>query len=132
MDIALCIYEPETKTLNYSGANNPCWVIREGKELIELEADKNPVSIYFRMQSFTTKTIQLKDNDCVYLFTDGFHDQFGGDQNKKFQKKNLKKLILENNQESLDLQYKLLEKSIETWKVYNPQVDDITILGIRV
>lgn len=132
MDIALCVYDTDSRTLHFSGANNPCWIVRNGHELIELKPDKNPVSIYYRMESFTTQDFQLQENDCIYLFTDGYSDQYGGEHGKKYQKKKLKELILRINSQPLVVQKELFKQTFDEWKGENPQVDDVTLLGVRV
>lgn len=132
MDIALCVYDTDTRMLHFCGANNPCWIVRNGKELIELKPDKNPVSIYYRMVSFTTQDFQLQENDCIYMFTDGFSDQYGGEHCKKYQKKNLKELISRISSHPLVVQKEILNQTFDAWRGENPQVDDITILGIKV
>ena len=89
MDISLCVYNKQNHLLNYSGANNNGYIIR-GFELIELLASKLPIGIYpGEQQKFNSQCFQLQKNDCLYLFTDGFSDQFGGPNGKKYKKKNL-------------------------------------------
>ncbi len=89
MDIALCSYNSETQELSYAGAYNPLVLIRDNK-LTEYRATRNPIGHYYREISFETQVIKIKKGDTIYLFTDGFTDQFGGERNKKFQKKRLK------------------------------------------
>jgi serine phosphatase RsbU (regulator of sigma subunit) len=132
MDISLCVLDIETKLLSYCGANNPCWIVQRNNNFIELNPNKNTVAINMRMDPFTQQSVQLKSGDCIYLFTDGFADQFGGDHTKKFQQKTLKELIVSNASRSMTEQMTVLEKTFVDWMGNNPQVDDVTILGIRV
>jgi serine phosphatase RsbU (regulator of sigma subunit) len=132
MDIALCVINLDTKVMDYSGANNPCWIVTKDKEVVELKPDKNPVSIYLRMQPFSLRTVQLQSNDSVYLFTDGFADQFGGPQNKRYYISNLMKFVLDHHKIELTQVKEELEKEFISWKGSNNQIDDVTILGIRV
>jgi serine phosphatase RsbU (regulator of sigma subunit) len=132
MDISLCVYDKTSKILNYSGANNDCYVIR-GSEIIELKAAKLPIGIYpGEEQSFHSITMQLEKNDSIFMFTDGFADQFGGPAGKKFKKKNLLSMILKNSSLPLKQQKKLLEEEFHRWKEQFEQTDDITIFGVRV
>ena len=138
MDISLCVLNTKTLELNYSGANNPIYIIHQidnaETELIEVKADKFPVGAFVdeQVQSFTSKKIQLKKNDLVYLFSDGFADQFGGDKGKKFKYKQLKDILLENQNLSLAKQYSVLEERFTNWKGKLEQVDDVLVIGIRV
>ncbi len=131
MDIALCCLHKSGK-LEFSGANNPCWVIRDGK-CEEFKGDKQPIGIYTgEARSYNTHSVQLQPNDLVYVFTDGFADQFGGEKGKKFKYKKLKELLLANWKEPLQKQQELLINTYESWRGSLEQVDDILIMGIRV
>ena len=138
MDISLCVLNTKTLELNYSGANNPIYIIYQidnaETELIEVKADKFPVGAFVdeQVQSFTSKKIQLQKNDLIYLFSDGFADQFGGDKGKKFKYKQLKDILLENQNLSLAKQYSVLEERFTNWKGKLEQVDDVLVIGIRV
>lgn len=129
MDIALCSLSGSK--LKYAGAHNPLWIIREN-ELIEIKANHQPIGKYRNSQPFTTHTIDLFKGDCVYLFTDGFADQFGGEKGKKYKKANLKKLLLSINGEPMQKQRDVLQYTFENWTGNLEQIDDVCVMGVRV
>jgi serine phosphatase RsbU (regulator of sigma subunit) len=131
MDIALCSMNIQTSELWFAGANNPLYIIRNN-ELIEFKGDKMPISIHERMNSFTLNENKLKKNDCLYLVTDGFADQFGSGDKKKFSRKSLKNLILENSPKPMAEQKKIFYYVLNDWKGNSPQIDDITLMGIKI
>ncbi len=131
MDIALCALNFKTNELNFSGANNGLIII-QNNELIEIKADKQPIGIYATSKSFTNHKIQLNNGDSLYVYTDGFADQFGGTKGKKFKYEPLRKLLLENKEKSMDHQKEVLNKVFEDWKGGLEQVDDVCIIGVRV
>ena len=132
MDIAICIFDPKTKNLQYSGAYNPLYLIRNN-EILETKADKMPIGIYVKEKDhFTNHQIQLQKNDTVYIFSDGYVDQFGGETNGKFKPKRFKETILAIQKEPLPKQKEILDKTIEEWRGKNDQVDDILVIGFRV
>jgi len=131
MDMALCIFNPKTSELQYSGANNPLYHIRKNV-LTEIKADKMPVGINaIEEESFTNHSMQLKPGDIVYIFSDGYADQFGGPQNKKFKYGPLKELLIGISDQSMEKQRNELDKVITKWKGDEYQVDDILIFGIK-
>jgi serine phosphatase RsbU (regulator of sigma subunit) len=131
MDMALCVFNPRTSELQYSGANNPLYHIRN-KVLTEIKADKMPVGINaIEENSFTNHSLQLKPGDIVYIFSDGFADQFGGPLDKKFKYGPLKELLIKLSDRTMEKQRKELERVIDEWKGDNDQVDDILIFGIK-
>ena len=131
MDMALCVFNPKTLELQYSGANNPLYHIRENV-LTEIKADKMPVGINaIEEESFTNHSLQLKPGDIVYLFSDGYADQFGGPQNKKFKYGPLKELLIGISNQSMEKQRDELDRVITTWKGDEYQIDDILIFGIK-
>ncbi|MFH2141946.1 MAG: tetratricopeptide repeat protein [Bacteroidota bacterium] len=140
LDIALCALnihsENDSFTLQYAGANNPLFIVTTQKKLIEIEPDKQPVAIYENMTSFTNHIIQLQKGDTIYLTSDGYADQFGGQNNKKFKKKQLKELFVDIAGKPMDEQKQILETTIENWQstgdVKNDQIDDVTILGMKI
>lgn len=138
MDISLCVLNTKTLELNYSGANNPIYIIHQIENAVtrisEVKADKFPVGAFVdeQVQSFTSKQIQLQKNDLVYLFSDGFADQFGGDKGKKFKYKQLKDILLENQNLSMIEQRSILENKFTNWKGKLEQVDDVLVIGIKV
>ena len=148
MDLALCSIDLKKRELKYAGANNPLYIVRsvnepnlEGKEvtitndehnLFEYKADKQPIGSYLEHTNFTTHTIQLKKGDTVYIFSDGFADQFGGERGKKFKYKPFKQLLLANQHKPMEIQRNILAEAIESWRGQLEQIDDICIIGVRV
>lgn len=131
MDISIIKYNKKENSLDYAGANNPLFVVRN-KKLMEYKADKMPISIHrFADQSFTNNNIKLEKDDIIYLFTDGFADQFGGLKGKKYKIHNFKNLLVSVSDFDLSEQKKILSKSFDDWKGRLEQVDDILVLGIR-
>lgn len=131
MDISLCAINTETKQIQWSGANNPLWYIND-QQLFELKADKQPIGKNDNPKPFTTHTLQLKTGDLLYLFTDGYADQFGGAKGKKFKYKQLEELILKNSTLNSEQQKDNLEKVFDNWKGGLEQVDDVCVMGIRL
>ena len=128
MDIALCVIEGET--LQYAGANNPLWLIRNN-ELFEFKADKQPVGNFEHPKPYQTHEIALQKGDIIYIFSDGFADQFGGSKGKKFKSANLKKLLLAIHQKEIKEQKEALELEFDKWKGPLEQLDDVCIMGVR-
>jgi serine phosphatase RsbU (regulator of sigma subunit) len=132
MDIVICCYDFDTMQLNFAAANNSLYLIRD-EQLLEYKADKFPVGKYQNEQSsFTLQTISLQKNDCIYTFTDGFADQFGGPHGKKYKYKQFKEQLLKNHHLSLEIQKKLIDIEIENWKGSLEQIDDILTIGIKI
>lgn len=132
MDLALCIIDKQKKNVQYAGAFNPMICIREG-QLVEYKADRMPVGIHGKMKEhFTTHLVELKKGDSIYLFSDGYADQFGGKENRKFLSRNFKNLLLELSSFPMNEQEKLLIETLESWQGKIPQVDDILIIGFRI
>ena len=129
MDVALCLLKG--KYLRYAGANNPIWIVRHG-EMIELKPNKQPVGKHAQEAPFETKEFNLADGDALYLFSDGFADQFGGVKAKKFKSASLKKLILSIQTLPMDKQCAKLEESFEKWRGSLEQVDDVCVIGVRI
>ena len=132
MDIALI--RLQNNTLYFAGANNPLWIIsnvNDKKELIELAPDKQPIGSHPYPKSFTLHTHQLKNGDAIYLFSDGFADQFGGPRRKKFMYRNFAELILSIQEKNMNEQHNLLESAIEEWRGPLEQIDDILVIGLR-
>ena len=131
IDMALCVFNPRTLELQYAGANNPLYHVRH-KLLTEIKPDKMPVGINaIEEESFTNHSMKLKPGDLVYIFSDGFADQFGGPHDKKFKYGPLKELLIRISDRNMDQQHRELEKVIDAWKGDTPQVDDILIFGIK-
>ncbi|MEN9443115.1 MAG: Phosphoserine phosphatase RsbP [Bacteroidota bacterium] len=130
MDIALCIMHTDTNTLHYAGANIPLYIVRQG-QLLEYRPTKNPISYYIKEKNFTNNIIQLQSQDRIYISTDGFFDQFGGDYQSKFLSKHFKEIIVQFADVPFHEQNTLLQTTLDTWKGLNPQNDDITVLGME-
>ena len=131
MDIALCALNKHF--LSYSGANNPLWIIRrDSKQVEEIKADRQPMGKFAFAHPYCTHQIQLCKDDCFYIFTDGFADQFGGVNNKKFKPGRLKNLLISIQQQPMEEQKKLLEIAFDNWKGDQEQVDDMCIMGVKI
>ncbi len=130
LDIALCVLDTTTNVLQYSGAYNPLMILREG-EIIEIGATKNPVGNHVKEKDFENKDVQLRNNDLIYLFSDGYLDQFGGEENRKFTKKRFKEMLLAHQDKPLTEQQEILADTLSDWQKGHAQVDDITVLGIK-
>src|SRR5688500_15188783 len=133
MDIALCSLNKNTLELEFAAAFNPLYIV-SGQELMEIKADKFPIgNLHLGEQKlFTNHTIQLKKGDSIYLFSDGFADQFGGPLNKKFKYSSFKQKLVEIQHLTMEEQKAVLDETIEKWKGIYEQVDDILVFGVRV
>ncbi len=132
MDISLCAYHPKTKKLEWAGANNPLWLLQNG-ELIETKADKQPIGMNENSKPFINHTFNLSVGDSIYLFTDGFADQFGGETGqKKLTRKRFKDLIMSLQSKSLQEQGIALDKFIIEYKKEIEQIDDILVIGVKI
>ncbi len=140
MDISLICFEPADGThdklsVKWAGANNPLWIVKKMENdfhLDEIKPNKQPIGKTDAPLPFTTHRFQIHKGDSLYLFTDGYADQFGGSKDKKFKYQQLKELILANSHLSMLEQQKVLDTAIENWKGSSEQVDDILVIGIRV
>jgi serine phosphatase RsbU (regulator of sigma subunit) len=130
MDISVCALDVKTGVLEWAGANNPLFLIQNG-ELNHVKADKMPVAIHDRMEPFTLNTFQLHKGDTFYTFSDGYVDQFGGANQKKFLSKNFKDVIMGIQDKSMYEQGVKLDEVFEEWKKDVEQVDDVTVIGLR-
>lgn len=131
MDIALCALKG--KTLHYSGAHNPLWLIRKGAvEVEEIKGNKQPVGNFSHSVPFTSHTIETNSGDSLYIFSDGFVDQFGGEQGKKFKASNLKKLLLSIQHLEIADQKQAIEEAFEQWKGSTEQIDDVCLIGVKL
>jgi len=150
MDISLCALNTKTKELRWAGANNPLWVISkndvlkgsedaEGRKLEtdnltlhEIKADKQPIGEFELATPFTTRSIQLKKGDTIYTFTDGYPDQFGGENGKKYKSGKFKRTLLAIAQKDINEQHRLLDEEFESWRSGIEQIDDVCVIGVRV
>lgn len=117
--------------LKYAGAHNPLWIIRNG-EILETKANKQPIGKFDNPQPYNTHTFELQKGDAIYIFTDGFPDQFGGEKGKKFMYKPFKNLLLSIQNKSMEEQNIILEEHFENWKGNLEQVDDVCVIGVRI
>ncbi|MFW6364518.1 MAG: tetratricopeptide repeat protein [Bacteroidota bacterium] len=132
MDISLSVIDPEEDMLYFSGAYNPVYIIREG-QLHEVKADRMPIGIHASYQDnpFSIKTFKLTEGDHIYMFSDGFYDQFGGERGLKFGRKSFKNMLIDNSDKTMSEQHKELQKTLSEWQKNWPQIDDIMVLGIH-
>lgn len=131
MDISLLSIDKKNKKIQWSGANNPLWYIQEN-EFKQIKADKQPIGKTDNPAPFTAHDIEYREGTVFYLFTDGFADQFGGSKGKKFKYGQLKELILSNVSLPMERQMEILNTHFENWRGNLEQVDDVTIIGIRL
>jgi serine phosphatase RsbU (regulator of sigma subunit) len=122
--------ETESK-MYWAGANNPLWLIRNG-DLIEYKPNKQPIGKYSENKPFTTHEIELQKGDCIYIFTDGFSDQFGGEKGKKYKSAKFKELLLSIQNESMEKQKSLIDIEFEKWRGDLEQNDDVCVIGFSV
>jgi serine phosphatase RsbU (regulator of sigma subunit) len=150
MDMALAVLDTKNRELHYAGANNPLYIIRSKKSsddletlthsvhengefnLYEVKADKQPIGVHWEETAFRNHSIPLKEHDAIYLFSDGYIDQFGGAHRKKFKSLNFKNLLLSIQHEPMMRQQEILEQTFETWRGDLEQIDDVSVIGIRI
>jgi serine phosphatase RsbU (regulator of sigma subunit) len=150
MDMAVAILNKQKKVLHFAGAHNPLYLIRKSSRineqetaleasvigndyhLFEIKGDKQPVGFHWEEKKFTSHSITLLSQDTIYVFTDGFIDQFGGEQRKKFKAIRFKELILSVQEESMDQQKLILANAFDNWRGDIEQIDDVCVIGIRI
>jgi serine phosphatase RsbU (regulator of sigma subunit) len=138
MDMSLVVIDLQKMNMEFAGANNPLYMIRENR-LDETKADRMPISYHIDSIKFSSHLMQLNKGDTIYLFSDGYADQFGGPSGKKFKYQAFKNLLFENRHRSMEEMKKLLDDTIEAWRapqgpdgeIYE-QVDDILVIGVRI
>ena len=131
MDISIGKLNLETKQLEWSGANSPLWIINQN-EIIELAPSKQPIGQFTNYEPFKNSVVQLKSKDTVYLFSDGYADQFGGEKGKKLKSKKMKEIVLSIQNRSMSDQKIYLESFFEDWKSNLEQLDDVCVVGFRI
>jgi tetratricopeptide (TPR) repeat protein/serine phosphatase RsbU (regulator of sigma subunit) len=132
MDLAMILLNRENLTLHFAGANNPLLIVREG-EMISYEGDRMPIGVHiYDEEAFTNQIVNLKKGDKLYMFSDGYVDQFGGKRGRKLMSKNFKNLLLETSQFPLKEQREKLEQFFDKWKGDQKQIDDIVIIGLEI
>lgn len=134
MDISLCAVNLKSRQLQFAGANNSVYIVRK-KELMEIKADKQSIGAdveHAEVKIFKNHLFQLEKGDCVYLFTDGYADQFGGSSGKKFKYKQFHEVLIAHHDKPMEEQCKILDEHHKAWKGNLEQVDDILVIGFRV
>ncbi|MBC7125628.1 MAG: SpoIIE family protein phosphatase, partial [Bacteroidales bacterium] len=132
MDIAIYIIDEETQTLQFAGANNPLILIRNN-ELTHIKGDKMPIGIHLRGElPFTNNVIQIQKGDVIYTFSDGYVDQFGGEDGRKFMIKHFKELLLEIHHKPMSEQRQILDETLKNWHGNTPRIDDVVVMGVRI
>jgi serine phosphatase RsbU (regulator of sigma subunit) len=130
MDIAVCVVDFDSNILWYAGANNPLYLVRGG-ELTHYRADKMPVAIHYKMLPFTLNKIEIQKGDAFYIFSDGYSDQFGGPKQKKFMSLQLRETLIAMTGKPMLQQGERLNEIFEEWRGDSPQIDDVTLIGVR-
>ena len=131
MDISLCAFNTKTNKLEWAGANNPLWLINN-QELVETKADKQSIGNSEGSKPFTNHTFTLKTGENIYIFSDGFQDQFGGEGEKKFTKRRFKELLLTLQNLTIQAQGIAIDKFIVDYRKETEQTDDILVMGVKV
>jgi serine phosphatase RsbU (regulator of sigma subunit) len=131
MDIALCVYHKSTQTYQFAGANRPLWCLKKSGELIEIKGNKQAIGFQHQMEPFTTTPVPALHGDSIYLMTDGFVDQFGGPNAKKYMASRLKLKLSEIATQPFDLQKMNLEWEFNQWRGDQEQIDDVCLLAIK-
>jgi serine phosphatase RsbU (regulator of sigma subunit)/HAMP domain-containing protein len=133
MDLSLCVIDPVNKTIDYAGANNPIYIFRN-KQFTEIKADKMPIGYLDDQQQrkFTNHRIEVEPGDTVYIFSDGYADQFGGPKGKKFMVNQFRNMLASIHHLPLSEQQDILDRTIENWRGGLEQVDDILVIGFRL
>ena len=132
MDIALTIIDTKKHEIEFAGAFNPLYLVRD-EQLIEKKADRMPIGLHIQTDiPFTANRFEYKPEDIIYMFSDGYADQFGGPKNTKFKTKNLKSLLLDISRYPLDKQVEIIDRNHLEWRGTTPQLDDILVVGIKL
>ena len=133
IDLSVCVFNEKKRELNFSGAFHPIFIVRSEKELIEINGDKMQIGIAAdEEQPFTNHVINLNEGDMIYLFTDGFVDQFGGPQGKKFKFSNFRNMLKKIYPLTANEQKEQLKQTFNNWKGDQPQLDDILVFGLKI
>ena len=131
MDMAFCMINNETNEVNFAGAYNPLYIFRNN-ELINLKADKMPIGVHKKERDFLNQKFQLLKGDCLYMFSDGFIDQFGGPDGKKYLRKRFNEFLQDIHNLPMTEQRSLLLKEHINWKGNYSQIDDILVIGLKI
>jgi serine phosphatase RsbU (regulator of sigma subunit) len=132
MDIALCKINLKKKTLEYAGAHRPLYYVSNG-ELIEIKGDKFPIggAQYKTRTNFSTTRMEINPGDSAFFCSDGFPDQFGGPDNRKFSPQRIRAIISENTKAEIETINNAFDQEFEQWKGDNKQTDDVLMIGIK-
>jgi len=132
IEIALCVFDPKKRSVEFAGANRPLYLIRKGK-VIQYRGDRMPIGIYEQEElPFNKQVIKLETGDSLYLFSDGYADQMGGSKRKTYRVSKLRKLLLEIQDKDMAAQEKILQEKHLEWRGKDEQIDDILVAGIRL
>ena len=132
IDMSLCIIDSEKQKLQFSGAHNPLYIIKNNK-LQVIKGDRMPVSIHKKADvPFTNHEIDFSQDDIIYMFSDGFYDQIGGPNDRKFMSRKFQELLLDIHKNPMEQQKEILNKTLEDWRGDNIQLDDILVIGIKL
>jgi serine phosphatase RsbU (regulator of sigma subunit) len=133
MDVTLIAISKHSNELLFAGANNPIYIVSDG-ELKRIKGDKFPVGAFLedQIQKFTTHKIQVKSGDCLYLFSDGFADQFGGKVGKKYKYAQFQEKLKKVSKMAINQQKEVVENEFKDWKGSHEQVDDVLLIGIKI
>ena len=151
MDMSLVLIDPEKKELFFSGANRPLFLVRKKDDtradetlalnlstgtpehdLYVIKGDRQPIGVHWEETAFTEHLVRYREGDALYMFTDGFVDQYGGENRKKFKMRNFQNLLLSLQDTPIDRQKEVLEEAFSTWMGRNEQIDDVTVFGIKL
>jgi serine phosphatase RsbU (regulator of sigma subunit) len=132
MDMSMCALDLDTNTLRFAGASNPMYLLRNN-QIETIQADKMAIGQQFEGTfNFATKELALRKGDTIYLFSDGFADQFGGPKGKKFKYSRFKELLIDIHKKKMDKQHQILLETMDTWQGSLEQLDDLCVLGYKV
>jgi PAS domain S-box-containing protein len=133
MDIAFCKIDKKKKQVEYAGAHRPLYYLKKDGELVEIKGDKFPIGggIYKNQTNFENHVIDYQEGDSMFFCSDGFPDQFGGPQNRKFGPKRTRQMIVDNQGKDMDEMHKVFDEAWEGWKADYKQTDDVLLIGIR-
>jgi serine phosphatase RsbU (regulator of sigma subunit) len=133
MDISLCCLDVNQKVIHWSGAMNPLWIVRKNANNIEeLKPDRQPIGLVEKPKEFTQHEVRLDQGDSIYLFSDGYQDQFGGPNGKKYMKGKFKKFILSVQSQSMQEQLLSFDIEFNSWMSKHEQLDDVCVMGVRI
>ncbi|MDY0083999.1 MAG: SpoIIE family protein phosphatase, partial [Ignavibacteriaceae bacterium] len=150
MDMALISINHDTNVIQFAGAHNPVYIISKElqkqdnkaiqeyslngveEKLFEIKPDKMPIAIYYKMDPFTNHEIQLHKGDQIYMFSDGYVDQFGGEDKKRFMNGALRELLLKIAHKPMDQQKEIIENTFDFWKGDYEQIDDVVVVGVKI